>query len=100
MQVKYAIVKENDEYYDWFAANLEPVPGNEDKFVALVRDYDGYRWEARDADRKVMVSVFVVNDDDDHPTVSAALHRPYDIKKVPARREDTIRSNLASRMGN
>lgn len=92
-------MKESDPYYDWFAANMEPVLGTEDEFVALVRDYRGYRWEAMDADRKVMVSVFVVNDDDDHPTVSAALHRPYDISKVRARREDTIGSNLASRKG-
>eukprot|EP00438_Fugacium_kawagutii_P013352 Skav207021 [mRNA] locus=scaffold2740:211455:213334:+ [translate_table: standard] len=89
VQVKYAIVKESDPYYDWFGVKLQPVLGNEDEFVSLVKEYDGYDWEAMDAaaPQKVMVSVFVVNDDDNHPTVNAALHRPYDIKKMPARRD-------------
>lgn len=78
-------MEENDPYYHWFGANMERVLHNVDGFVALFKDYDGYHWKAVDAEYRVMVSVFVVNDDDDHPTVSAELHRPYDIRKVAAR---------------
>eukprot|EP00438_Fugacium_kawagutii_P026441 Skav205637 [mRNA] locus=scaffold8181:12808:14364:- [translate_table: standard] len=95
LQVKYAVVKESDPYYKWFAANMEPVLGNTDEFVALVRGSNGYHWKAVDADvpltslleQKVIVSVFVVNDDDNYPTLSAELHRRYVIRKVRARRE-------------
>jgi hypothetical protein len=36
---------------------------------------------------QVMVSVFVVNHDDCHPSVAFKICRPYEIQKIPARRD-------------
>ncbi|CAK8994139.1 unnamed protein product [Durusdinium trenchii] len=85
LQVKYAIVKESDACFDWFANHLDPVYDNTDEFVRLYLEDGNYQWCARDAVHKVMVSVFVVNNDDRHPSISVGNCRDYPIEKLPAR---------------
>lgn len=85
LQVKYAIVKQTDPFFAWCSQNLHHVEGNCDEHVSLTWDQAAasYVWSATDADEKVMVSVFVVNHDDRHPSVAFKICRPYEIQKIP-----------------
>eukprot|EP00435_Cladocopium_sp_Y103_P008043 s3206_g2.t1 len=90
LQVKYAIVGENDPFFDWCSQHLEPVQSNADHYVSLEWDegYFEHVWSAEDiADRKVMVNVFIVNNDRRNPSIPLGNYRPYLIHKIPARQQ-------------
>ena len=61
LQAKYAVAHTADPCFEWLCNHLWQVPYNRDEFVELTEDLE---WHAVDARERVLVSVFMVNDDD------------------------------------
>merc|ERR1712151_417603 len=77
-QLKYAMCRSDDDCFEWLCSHLDPVPGNADQHVELFTDDGEYRWRAVDAEHKVLVSVFMVNDSDDVERIPLQLARRYE----------------------
>ncbi|CAJ1451795.1 unnamed protein product [Effrenium voratum] len=80
LEAKYAVAHETDPWFEWLETNLWPMHCNQDEFVALTEDLE---WHAVDAREKVLVSVFMVNDDDD-TGIPITRCRPYRLRKQNA----------------
>ena len=88
LQVKYFLLEDTDPYIEWARGRLEPVgrtrhgDGYCDEYVELRWDGEGWHWRAVDSENKVLVGLFLRNDDDHEPRLLFENCRAYNIKKI------------------
>mmetsp|Transcript_56659 Transcript_56659/g.121994 ORF Transcript_56659/g.121994 Transcript_56659/m.121994 type:complete len:214 (-) Transcript_56659:169-810(-) len=96
-QVKYVIALETDPKYHWLTQNVPQVTGNKDEYVELTHDDDGTVWRARDAQERILISVFYVTpmldgQEDEERGIPFELFRSYRLSKRPSPQAEHLRS--------